>query len=394
MRIYTPTLPPTPVSLTRVKYEGSNFGSNDFFFKKTGRKPNLDLGYSGMGCAESTLYFYLSFSASAPVEGLPVMSKGGFFGETLFFGVKKKYGLGHGCWPLLYKPTKHVPFSLTADTGSYVTTLFFVSRNQAFSYLEPLSIRAASEKTQLALTLCSKATKLRGIITVFELNPEKKARLRVNPHHAVLAEIPAASIAAMFGYSRRYQRASFIRISFFKHLRRYLLTLNQLSLDLRVVGILRQFRLLFKTLNAPANQIFKHPLYDSYLTDFYCVPQSLYGLISSREELRSYVKTLVLENSLTSDENLPEFTAAVSDEHSGTVISELTTFFWSRLQRIFSDKPKSRPKREALLCRYVLLWNKVVFLKTNAHTLIKKKRARSIKKRRTKRLVKKAKYRF
>lgn len=355
MRVYTPTLPSTPVSSISIKNREGNFGSNRFFFKKTGRKTSPDLGYSSVGCAESTFYFYLSFSASAPVGGLSVMSKEGLFYEASFFGVRRKCGLSRSFWPFFYKLTKHAPHSLAVNVGSYVTTRFFVPCNQAFSYLEPLSLRAVSEKTQLSLTLCSKATKLRGIFTIFELNPEKKARLSVNPHHAVLAEIPAASIAAMFGYSRRYQRASFIRISFFKHLRRYLLTLNQLSLDLRVVGILRQFRLLFKTLNAPTNQIFKHPLYGSYLTDFSCAPQSLYGLISSREELRSYVNTLVLENSLTPDDNIPEFTAAVSDEHNSVVISELTTFFWSRLQRIFLDKPKSKPKREALLCRYVLL---------------------------------------
>jgi hypothetical protein len=183
------------------------------------------------------------------------------------------------------------------------------------------------EQTQLALTLCSEATKLRGIFTILEFNPEKKAKLSVTPHHAVLAEVPAASIAAMFGYSRRFQRASFIRVSFFKHLRRYILTLNSLSLDIRVVGVLRQFRLFFKTLNTATNQMFKHPLHGGYLADVACTPHKIAGQVSSREELRQHLKVLLTENALVPDDSLAELTAEAPSEEYTTLVSNLTEFF-------------------------------------------------------------------
>jgi len=162
---------------------------------------------------------------------------------------------------------------------------------------------------------------------MFESNPEKKSKLGLTPHHAVLAEIPVASIAAMFGYSRRFQRASFIRVSFFKHLRRYILTLNGLSLDLRVVGVLRQFRLLFKTLNTPTNQMFKHPLHGGYLADIACTPHKMAGQVSSREELRHHIKTTLLENTLVPDDSAAELTAGVAGDQATALVPELTEFF-------------------------------------------------------------------
>jgi len=72
----------------------------------------------------------------------------------------------------------------------------------------------------------------------------------------VLTEVSVTSVAAMFGYSRRYQRAHFLRLSFIKHLRRYLLALGQLGGSLAVVGAIRQFRSYFRVLNLPTNQVF------------------------------------------------------------------------------------------------------------------------------------------
>ena len=111
----------------------------------------------------------------------------------------------------------------------------FYAECPAFMYRKCFFLKSGlAPQPHPALMLCSHVTKLRGVLTVWGFNSEKKSTLTQTSHHLTITEIPASSIAMMFGYSRRYQRASFIRLSFFKHMRRYILALNQLTLDLSV----------------------------------------------------------------------------------------------------------------------------------------------------------------
>lgn len=104
------------------------------------------------------------------------------------------------------------------------------------------------------LALYGTDNKVRGILLTSQSNSVDGSHRGVSQE--VLTEVSVTSVAAMFGYSRRYQRAHFLRLSFIKHLRRYLLALGQLDSSLTVVGAIRQFRGYFKVLNLPTNQIF------------------------------------------------------------------------------------------------------------------------------------------
>jgi len=232
---------------------------------------------------------------------------------------------------------------------------------------------------------------MRGILTVYSHQPNYTGIVKATGS-LVLTEVPASSIAAMFGYPRRYQKTPFIRLSLSKHLRRYFLLLDQLVIDLSVKGVFRQFRALFRALNTPLNQLIKNPLSGALIPDF-SIQTSQLGQYknpsAAADVIRSKVSTL-LQDSLTGG-TLPDTKAWLSAEPNLEVLLvELTNFFLTQ-----ASKPSLDSGRNIhTIYRYSLVWEHIFFQKINEHGFRRRKRARSIKKRRTKRLVKKTKYRF
>ncbi len=123
-----------------------------------------------------------------------------------------------------------------------------------FDRLATLATLTSRYSFPSSLALYGEKNKLRGVFLVSRLASVGGSCLGTSQE--VLTEVSVTSVAAMFGYSRRYQRAHFLRLSFIKHLRRYLLVLGQLEGSLGVIGAIRQFRGYFKVLNSPTNQIF------------------------------------------------------------------------------------------------------------------------------------------
>jgi hypothetical protein len=181
------------------------------------------------------------------------------------------------------------------------------------------------QQQPLSLVLYGLKNKVRGIFLASRTALTELAPVTPGNAQMTLTELSATSVASMFGYSRRYQRAHFVRLSFVKYLRRYLLVLAQLRVNLGVVGVIRQFRGYFRSLNLPTEQAFLHPLTGKWLTDVSVVLPARRGLRTSRAELTSSIQSLVKDNLLFLDE--PSHAASAVLSGRDAVVMELVGFF-------------------------------------------------------------------
>ena len=173
------------------------------------------------------------------------------------------------------------------------------------------------------MALYGQKNKIRGIFLV----PRSANVHTGGVSQEVLTEVAATSVAARFGYSRRYQRAHFVRLSFLKHLRRYLLTLGQLRCGLSVMGVIRQFRGYFKALNTPAGQIFQHPLTQGWVVDVaVSLPPGAY-VSAQRKDLASRVRESLNEHLVFLDSVTAELTLAERTSRTEAIVVELVNFF-------------------------------------------------------------------
>lgn len=158
--------------------------------------------------------------------------------------------------PLIPKPTlyKNNLISLPKLTGVRA----FCANFKQTGLLAGVSVHKLKH-TPLRFVVSNEGNRLRGILVGSSKDVGVNTR-GDRPESLVLTEVPASSLAAMFGYTRRYQKTPFIRLSLFKHFRRYFLVLDQLTLNLTLKGVMRQFKVYFKTLNTPLNQIIKNPV--------------------------------------------------------------------------------------------------------------------------------------
>jgi len=267
---------------------------------------------------------------------------------------------------------------------------FFFVTNLARSSLAGLVSKRGSKQAGLRFFIINEENKLRAVLTS-TFNEDRSKYATDTACNLVLTEVPAASLAAMFGYSRRYQKTPFVRFSLFKYFRRYFLILDQLTLDMAVRGVMRQFKSYFRTTNIPLNQIIKNPMTNTWIADFSYKIKNPKTSPYSTEEVSNSVRA-VLEDSLLSVETTSMNLAPKSEEWSylDQLTIDLTNFFLTQLSKV-TFLPE---RRDVIIHRYRLTWEHIFFQKIVEHGFKKKKKARSIKKRRTKRLVKKTKYRF
>lgn len=243
----------------------------------------------------------------------------------------------------------------------------------------------------LAFTVVALKSKLRGIFSMTKVETDSPYLNATTPARVSLTEVTATSVAAMFGYARRYQRAGFIRQSLFRHFRRYFLVLGSFTCSLGIFGVLRHFRALFKVLNSPSGQAYRHPLSNAWVSDFGLELRSIARkdiLNMNKDALSGLVKAHVIDN-LTSQITTKMMPSATDEASVSEIVRDLTEHFWSTLRQ-----SRRLNRYYAYLYRYTLVWEDFSFMKGSLHGFHKFKRARSIKKRRTKRLVKKTKYRF
>lgn len=185
-------------------------------------------------------------------------------------------------------------------------------------------------------------------------------------------------LCSAFNYSKKFRALNLIQTCLLKHLRRYLLILGVLTANLFVVGLISNFNFYWKLLNSAQQEIYLHPISGEIVYDIGLTPAKL-SLISSESQktyLANIFEDLQIDNSLnpSSMESLEWLLAS----------GELDLRAWSH----------STLGKEQRWQRYILTWENLLFLPKYNHGSVKAKKARSIKRRRTKILVTSTKYRF
>lgn len=271
---------------------------------------------------EGSRVYYLGLSKSPThTSALRLVTSAPVFGSELRGAFKPCMGLRATC------------VSNAPDFASYRSTYpSFLGLGGVFS-LSSVGFERMTAVTTLpvrcllpaSLALYGEKNKLRGLLLVSQAASTGTGYPGIN--QGVLTEISVTSVAAMFGYSRRYQRAHFLRLSFVRHLRRYLLALGQLEGSLGVIGTIRQFRSYFKALNSPTNQLFRHPLTAQYIADVSLVLPVSPSTSCLKSDLVRVVRDNLREHQVLMDESLltPQPEGLVLDADS--VVADLVSFF-------------------------------------------------------------------
>jgi hypothetical protein len=87
------------------------------------------------------------------------------------------------------------------------------------------------------------------------------------PHLTTLVAVTSLMVASILGFSRQYRRAAFIQRCLFKHVRRYLIVMEALSLQLRFRGGVPRLRAYWRSLTTPVMEFFRHPITEELLAD-------------------------------------------------------------------------------------------------------------------------------
>lgn len=188
-----------------------------------------------------------------------------------------------------------------------------------------------------------------------------------------LVAATSVTVATALGFTRKQRKAFFIQQCLFSHMRRYLIVLAPGWLDLRLHGILPRLRSCWRALTRPTGELFAHPLTEELEADI-----GLTGAAARRVgSPEAWVEATLADVSVISE---------VGDEGLESGLAQLRTSLLSELQTRFSRRAGWR--------RFSVLWARVLVYQTNPHSYLKKRRARSIKRRQTKRLVRQTQYRF
>lgn len=156
--------------------------------------------------------------------------------------------------------------------------------------------------------------------------------------------------------------------------RRYaIITFGNTAPVLKLVGILPEFSALWSKLNRPAEEAFEHPITGELLLDTQLErPQAKPGLAEK-----------VLSKFIT-EHRFPADLSSPLTEKERQACTAAAVFFYD------SAAVSSRKT----LVRYSLGWGFMFFVHTTLHGFRKAKRARSLKRRQTKKLVRRTQFRF
>lgn len=168
------------------------------------------------------------------------------------------------------------------------------------------------------------------------------------------------------GYGRKYRGSRLIETFLAMALRTYLLTYPFAPIALCLKGSVASFGPLWRTINTPADQIFINPISHSYTWDVSPQPRAMGGLKGARVALAALFADL--------NRGQPRPPRG----------SEL-----DMAAHLVGVGPMARGK-----ALYRLTWKQVIFLPTAINQPRRAKRARGIRKRMAKRLVRTAGRRF
>lgn len=193
------------------------------------------------------------------------------------------------------------------------------------------------------------------------------------PIELTLVAASSTTVAAALGFTRQQRRAYFIQQCLFRHVRRYLLVLSPTSLDLRIRGIFPRLRSCWRALTSATGELFAHPHTAALLADI-----ELTALAIQRAGTLETCLTSLLDRVNW----VGEARAAALDEGLDQLRLELLA------------ELSSRAHLRAGWRRFQLSWARVFVLHSHVHGYVKHRRARSIKRRQTKRLVRQTMFRF
>ncbi len=185
-------------------------------------------------------------------------------------------------------------------------------------------------------------------------------------------------ICSAFGYSKKFRALNLIQNCLIKHLRRYLLILGVHTSNLWLSGLVSYFNFYWKTLNSPQQEIYSNPLSGELIGDI-GFSKSLRSINSSNQQLsylRGVLEDLKLERGLD-----------IEDQDN-------ILWLWNSLESYERVEIGQALRTGRSWQRWVLAWGEIVFFPKQNHGFIKTRKARSIKRRRTKILVSTTKYRF
>ena len=191
-------------------------------------------------------------------------------------------------------------------------------------------------------------------------------------HQTVLAAT-TATVAAALGFPRQQRGAYFIQQSLFKHLRRALLLLGLQMPVVWLVGALPRLRLFWATLTKATGEVFFHPVTGELVPDVRVTAVQVRRLGS-----------------------IPTVLAQVLDPANvllGPSAAEATDRL-AALGRGLAREVASRLRTHRTWQRYWVTWGQVWALGGAARGALRQPRARSIKRRLAKRLVRTTQYRF
>lgn len=115
---------------------------------------------------------------------------------------------------------------------------------------------------------------------------------------AVFARLTNGEVAALFEQPRRTRASSLTRALLFQLARRYLLTLREFKIGVRLVGVLGQFSSSWLQLASPLNETYAHPLTTEWVPDL----RLPWARRLSAPELAAAVTELVAKGTLGSEE--------------------------------------------------------------------------------------------
>jgi hypothetical protein len=191
--------------------------------------------------------------------------------------------------------------------------------------------------------------------------------------HQTLVAATSSTVAAALGFSRQQRDAYFIQQCLFRHIRRYLLVLEAGVVGLRLVGALPRLRVCWQALTRPTMELFNHPLTGELLLDIRITRQQLKKLGSVQA---CFDLACEPSNWIESER------VGVSAQQLRALKDQCVTAAERRLRSAVAWQ------------RYWLTWGRAWVFHGVPHSVHRQRRARSIKRRHVKRLVKATQYRF
>lgn len=190
-----------------------------------------------------------------------------------------------------------------------------------------------------------------------------------------ITNITTQQVISAAGLMPNLRHASISQVLTARAIRRFLIVFGQINWSLYLRGVVPGFLFFWKIINSAASELYKNPINEDWIVDI--------GLQNnlqkhSKKKLNNQLQTAItMAATLEEPENIKE-------KEFNLAIKETEEFFTNLFL-------KKLPRN---ITRYKFFWKEVYIVAKVPHGLVKKKKARSIKKRLAKRLTATAKRRF